>query len=325
MRQHPGTIDLKEITLPVLAVLFLFASSLYFPVLGIAVGVFTPLPVIFTYLKWGWANALAVLVIVSAILFSLSGGLFTSVFFIEYGMMAMVMAGMIHRCFLREKVVFLSSALPAFCGIAALIVFFSGHEAGFMGYMKEKIDLALLETIKGYKEAGVGQEHVQALEIYSAQLAELFAKLIPAWLISGSFITASLNYSAIKRVWLKWSGAEGPYFKDPSFGEWVLPDHFVWVFIASGFFLLLPFDVLNSIGVNSLFLSLLVYIIHGMAIIFFWLERKKKGRFLLYMGVFLLMIQPLLLIMIAGLGIFDIWFDFRKLRGAPPPGINEIV
>lgn len=325
MRQHPGTIDLKEITLPVLAVLFLFASSLYFPVLGIAVGVFTPLPVIFTYLKWGWANALAVLVIVSVILFSLSGGLFTAVFFIEYGMMAMVMAGMIHRCFLREKVVFLSSALPAFCGIAALVVFFSGHEAGFMGYMKEKIDLALLETIKGYKEAGVGQEHVQALEIYSSQLAELFVRLIPAWLISGSLITASLNYSAIKKVWLKWLGKEGTYFKDPSFGEWVLPDHFVWVFIASGFFLLLPLDALNSIGVNSLFLSLLVYTIHGMAILFFWLERKKKSRFLLYMGIFLLLIQPLLLIIIAGLGIFDIWFDFRKLRGAPPPSINAMV
>jgi uncharacterized protein YybS (DUF2232 family) len=322
MRHHPGTIDLKEITLPVLAVLVLFASSLYFPLLGFLAGIFTPLPVVFTYLKCGWINALAVLVIVSLILFSLNGGLFTALFFVEYGMMGMVMAAMIHRCFLREKVVLFSSALPAFCGLAILVLFFSGQESGFMGFMKEKIDLAILDTINGYKEMGVAQEHIQALETYSGQLAQLFVRLIPAWFISGSFITAMLNYSAIKKFWLQWMGKESPYFNDLSFGEWVLTDQFVWIFIASGIFLLVPLEALNSIGVNLLFLSLLVYIIHGMAILYFWLERKKKNQFFFYTGIFLLSIQPLLLILVAGVGIFDIWFDFRKLKATHTPHIN---
>ncbi len=319
MNNHPGTIDLKEITLPVVAVLLFFASSLYFPLAGFFLGIFTPLPVVFVYLKRGWLNAAAVLAITSMILLSVGGGLFAAFFFLEYGVMAMVMAKLIHQCFLREKVILFSSALPVLCGFFAVSIYFSGQDTGFTGFMEGKINLAIGETIKGYKDMGVNQEHIRTLEMYSAQMSGLFIKLLPAWFISGSLITTLLNYSTIKKLWGKWYGFEGPYFNEPPFSEWVIFDFFIWIFIASGLCLLLPLEPINLVGINLLFLSLLIYIIHGIAIALYWLEKSKKRRFFLFLGISLLLIQPLFLACVAGIGVFDIWLDFRKLRISASP------
>jgi len=239
-------------------------------------------------------------------------------FLIEYGGMAMLMAEMIHRRFLRENVVLLSSVVPVVCGFIALNFILGGLDEGFAAIMKEKINVAIHQTITMYKESGRDMGPVQGLEMYSSEIAALFIHLLPAWVISGSMVSALVNYAAIKKIWRKWAGGEQSYFKDLSFSEWVLPDLFVWVLIGSAILSLIPRETLNIAGMNLLFLSLLIYTAHGSAILAYWLKKQRGHRLFFYLIFIALTLQPLFLIFVAGCGIFDIWFDFRKIRERLP-------
>ena len=59
---------------------------------------------------------------------------------------------------------------------------------------------------------------------------------------------------------------------------------------------------------------MLVYFFQGLAVTVHILERKK-AHFVIWALVFLMIvIQPILMGFVIGLGVFDIWVDFRKIR-----------
>lgn len=319
MRHYPGTIDFREMVLPVLAVLFLFMASIYLPFVGVFFGIWTPLPLVYAYLERGPAQAAAVLAAAALAVLTLSGGAFTVLFALEYGVMAAVMGELIRQGHPREKVALYGAVAPALCSFAAIFVFFSGTETDFFTFMKEKIEFSIRETMESYQAKGMNQEQVQVLEAYSSQIINLFVRLLPAWFIAGSLLTAAANYGVIKKIWIKRFSGASPYFRDLPFSQWMLSDYFIWALIAAGLALLLPLAALNAVGINLLFLSLLVYTISGMAVLLYWLEKNKNYHFFVLIVTVLLLIQPIFLLIIAGLGIFDIWVDFRKLRAQPPP------
>ncbi len=316
---HSGTIDYREILLPTALVLLFFLASIYLPLVGIVIGIFTPLPIIFVYLQRGWVNAVAVLGITFLILLGTSGGLFALLYCTQYGILGIAMAETIQRRFPGERVVLISALLAALSWFFAIQVVFSGQEMNFTDFMKEKVELAIREATLAYKNSGVSEEQIQPLEARSGDVTRLFITMLPAWFMAAAAISAFLNYAVLKRFWNRLVKEDRSYFQEPPFSEWMLSDYFVWVLIGSGVSLFLPMESARVAGTNLLFLSFLVYTVHGSAIVLYWLEKKTKAYFLRYLVVAMVLLQPVFLLLITGLGIFDIWLDFRKIRAAGPP------
>ncbi|MBN1327740.1 MAG: DUF2232 domain-containing protein [Candidatus Cloacimonetes bacterium] len=67
-------------------------------------------------------------------------------------------------------------------------------------------------------------------------------------------------------------------------------------------------------GVNVLLMLAPLFLIQGISILFhYWGNFFTKSRFLLYLLIVAVMLNPYLLLLIILMGMFDIWFNFRKI------------
>ena len=57
-----------------------------------------------------------------------------------------------------------------------------------------------------------------------------------------------------------------------------------------------------------------LFFFQGLGIVSFFFERKKVPRFLKILLYSLIALQQLALLAVIGIGLFDMWFDFRKLK-----------
>jgi uncharacterized protein YybS (DUF2232 family) len=60
-----------------------------------------------------------------------------------------------------------------------------------------------------------------------------------------------------------------------------------------------------------------VYFLQGLAILIHFLESRNVPVFFWTLIFFVIVLQPLLIGVAVGLGIFDIWIDLRKIRTKP--------
>jgi len=107
-------------------------------------------------------------------------------------------------------------------------------------------------------------------------------------------------------------------FKNLRFGFWVIP-----VFLVSGFL-----SVLNLLpeakqpAANVLIATFSFFTVQGFAVFASFLERLSLlSKVLLLIAMFLFPAGALILAILAG--IFDFWFDFRKLKGGERDGGNS--
>ncbi len=96
--------------------------------------------------------------------------------------------------------------------------------------------------------------------------------------------------------------------------EFRVPAYFIWVFIATlaGTFLLDPikyFYVQKTFS-NLLFFSLAAYYFQGLAIMGFYFQKLRINYFLRTVLFFAIGIH--LFIFVAGLGLSDLWFEYRS-------------
>lgn len=103
------------------------------------------------------------------------------------------------------------------------------------------------------------------------------------------------------------------------FAEEAVPDHLVWAVIAGGLMLLSGSDALASVGLNLLIVLVALYAIQGLAVLRHFFQKVRVPRTLQGVSFGLFVVQPLLLIAVACLGLSDLWVDFRKIRQAPTP------
>lgn len=138
--------------------------------------------------------------------------------------------------------------------------------------------------------------------------------LLPALFVSGTLVSSALNLMILKRwVQPKQSFAWG------DFSQWRLPEGSVWFSILAGgaFFLnhfLFHQPWVQWSALNLLVVTVVVYFFQGTSILsFFWNRSFPPLLRLLAYFLFFILFQ-IVAVIIALTGLFDFWFDFRRLR-----------
>jgi uncharacterized protein YybS (DUF2232 family) len=103
-------------------------------------------------------------------------------------------------------------------------------------------------------------------------------------------------------------------FSGRAFSDWVCPDNLVWCFIFSGSAVFLGNGMVESAGLNVFLIMLCIYFSQGLSIVVHFLKVRNVPTFFWFVLFILIFVQPLLIGLLAGLGVFDIWVDFRKIR-----------
>lgn len=177
-------------------------------------------------------------------------------------------------------------------------------------YLTTQIDahVAALESLPG--RLGMGEDPGWAAE--SARLVAWTMRVAgPGIVALGVLLGATANYLVARTLLRGWS------FRP--FAEEAVPDHLVWGVIAGGLLLASRQAELERAGLNLLIVLTPLYAVQGLAVFRFFLQRIGVPRLLQALGFALFALQPLLLVAVAGVGLSDLWIDFRKIRQAPTP------
>jgi len=190
--------------------------------------------------------------------------------------------------------------------------------AGFFAYsavagtnLQQLISKELSDSVKQaiviYEKAGITGEDLDTLKKSMATGAELMLKLYPALVTALLAIIAGCTVLLLKKTTEKSTAV----VSIGDFGTFKNPDLLVWVLIAAGFALLLPESLITTPALNILFIVTLLYFFQGMAVVTALVRKSSASALMRIILYTLLIIQPYLLAIVAGIGLFDLWGDFR--------------
>ncbi len=291
----------------------LFSAAIFLPPLGIFFSIFCPIPIILAYLYSGQKIGMKSLLAATTFLFLISNFQLAIIFFVEYGLVAVIMAESIRRNYSIDKITVFCVGVTLLLGGSLLYLLIINKGINLTEIMAEQIKHNIDSSIHLYKEMGLTNSDIDNIRLYSKKLAPTFTSLIPALMIVSSSVGVFFNYLLVKIFWNKYV-KRGNYFQGEDLRKWSAPDYLIWLLISSGIILLIPVKSINAIGLNMLIVTLLIYFFQGMAIVFFYMKKKTFPFFLKVFIYVIILIQPLLLFFVIFLGIFDLWIDFRKLK-----------
>jgi uncharacterized protein YybS (DUF2232 family) len=295
----------------------IFLVSGWLPVFGFLGLLSLPVPIFYYRAKLGRRYSLIILAAVFAVIMTVIGEFSPDLMFVTGLLLTgFVLCELVEKNMSVEQTVLFTGILVFLAGTLALIIYsnMAGIQLGALlsAYVKKNLMLSL----KLYKEVGMPAEQVQALSRSMETIQYYLIRILPA--ICGAFllIVAWITLLGARMVLI----SKGVGF--PDFGKlntWQAPEILVWVVIGSGLLLLLPNNPARLIALNVLILLLTVYFFHGIAIISYFFESKNLPvalRFLIYS---MIAIWNLLLVFVVGLGFFDMWVDFRRLKQPKKP------
>jgi uncharacterized protein YybS (DUF2232 family) len=175
----------------------------------------------------------------------------------------------------------------------------------------------------------IGREIGQLKELYSQsedlpaeqkeQLLTVLDDLGKAMGIIWPAIVAFLaGFLLLMQVFLLWLlPATRNLIPGPAFIDWKLPDYLVWPMITAGFAAFFATGTLQTIALNLLVVLFPLYYLQGLAIVTYYFQQRGTSLWLrAFSYLFLALFNPLPFLL-AGVGLFDLWGNFRIKRVKP--------
>jgi uncharacterized protein YybS (DUF2232 family) len=177
-------------------------------------------------------------------------------------------------------------------------------------HLLKVLDLGFQQTLELYsaKEAGLDPEMVVNLNQATTLVREIIPQLLPGLLASLVTITVWMNMVLVNYFTGRLTG-EAPW---GSYTTWKLPEQLVWLPIAAIMVVLFGKGFLQDAGSWLLALAALLYFFQGMAVFIVLLERWRVPLFVRIILYFILIVQSYGLILLAILGLSDVWLNIRK-------------
>jgi uncharacterized protein YybS (DUF2232 family) len=157
------------------------------------------------------------------------------------------------------------------------------------------------------------QAAVNELEALFSQLRTLVSKLFPGLLLTSALWTIWLNLLLGHKMLKRQTQTGSPW---PDYRCWRLPDHLVWLVIVTAVFVLLPGEHMPILGANMALVLGVTYLFQGLAVCAHFLERWAVPRPLRLIIFAVVLLQVYGIIMLALIGLAEVWLNMRKLPEA---------
>lgn len=302
----------RDVLTGVIITMAIITVSVYMPIIGFFCSLFLPLPVLFYRSKLGRKTGLIVPGAAMTILLVLAGGISIDVvFFLEMLFLGYLLSELFEMNLSIEKTVLYACGGVILTGAVGLVIYSNVSATSITSIVSNYIAQNLEMSLVLYRSMGASEDFIQKFSSSLDQIQYALIRIIPA-MVTASFLLVTWSNLLMARSILK---RRGLFF--PDFGPlklWKAPDILVWFLIGSGGFLMLPGSTLKIVGLNCLLVLLMVYFFQGIAIVSFFFEKKRFPRPLRIFLYSLIAVQQVVLLVIIGLGVFDMWLNFRKIK-----------
>jgi uncharacterized protein YybS (DUF2232 family) len=160
-------------------------------------------------------------------------------------------------------------------------------------------------------QGDVDPEAALAVRAWIDQTSRFVSMAFPGILAMIATVTAWANAVALRRLM--------PDPEATSWTTWRTPEAGIWVLISSGLAGLLGKGAFATLGLNVFLVTLGVYFLHGLAIVQHLFETRGFLPVFRAVAYVLIFCQAPVMALVAGLGAFDLWFDFRSRWSPKPP------
>ncbi|MDY0212953.1 MAG: DUF2232 domain-containing protein, partial [Desulfuromonadaceae bacterium] len=291
-----------------MSIILLMAAAYVGPV-GAFLHVFLAVPLALAGYTAGIVAALLVLLISLVVQFMTAGEAALLLYLAQFGLPGLCLVYALRHNIGWPRAVFYALLV----GIAALgaLATYSASMAGssVSTLVADYIDAEMRQIHVVYSQAGIEGQQLKEL----AAVVENTAIFLKRAYVG--ITVAALGLVYLVTVVVLYTVGKGRYtLPGIAFHHFKVAEPVIWLLIGAGFALLLPLGWLQIAALNILTVLLPLYFVQGIAIVAFYFK-KKAFSFLacLFAYTILLIVNPLPL-MVAALGIFDLWFDFRKPR-----------
>ena len=297
--------------------LIIYLLGWLMPLPGIFLWVGSPLPLILLYWQRGLAagrKGILLTVVAALVVFIIIGAPFGGLMFLFFMAIALVL-GEAPGWNLKPD---LALGLAALVATLVLIGAFALDSALFGPSLAEQLAAlsaarqdALLQT---YQNMGLDPAAAAELRDTVSKMLSIMVKLLIAlWLMSALF-TAWLNLIFGRVILRRMYGPEE--VTDLGLCRWSAPDVLIWPLIASGLGVALSSGFWFWACLNVLTVLATVYFMQGVAVMVFWMDKRRVPGWVRIVIFTVLAVEIFLTLLVALAGIFDTWFDFRRLKAA---------
>ena len=276
----------------------------------------SPFPLVFIFLQRGKQVALVLMSLIFGVLWFLVGQDQALLFMAEYAVMALVLGEMIQERYPGDWCIGVSSLVSGALSILLLVALLGNQETTVKDFFEKQIKAHFVQSIETLESVEKNKEEIAEMKAFVDKTVGGFASAYPAFVFIGSLISAIANYSLLRIVWGRMFGSG--LFSERTFAEWVCPENFIWGFIAASVAWFLGQGIIADVGLNLFIVIIVIYFAQGMSIMVHFLKARKVPIFLWLFLFIIIFAQPLFIGLIAGMGVFDIWADFRKIRNPMP-------
>ena len=165
----------------------------------------------------------------------------------------------------------------------------------------------IAEVLENYKEFVTqsfqnNNEQLNLALKFTDTFQELFTKYyVGFWVFTIVFAIYIGSLFLSKKGFLKWEHRKIR-----------MPFYLIYILIAALAGFLLP--TTHNYGINALIMIAPLFFIQGISIMdFYWGDFFKKSKLLLFLLIFSMVFNYFILILVALIGLTDIWFNFRKI------------
>jgi uncharacterized protein YybS (DUF2232 family) len=287
----------------------LLCLTIMVPPAGMALVPLSPQPVLSFGLRYGVGWGAGVL-LTATLLFAIFLG---EALALVYGLLALL-AGMLFGLLGRVRSIeyLVLDITAVIYGLTAGVMFYLfGSWSAMVGEFRASMSQQVAGALRVHEKMGLPQDSLELLKERMPQILDTMLQLLPALVFMGLAFVVLVNVVLLLR---RFPERRGEWLSLASLREWKGPEFLVWGLIACGFAMFIPgLESVRVVSANVLVIIAACYFAQGLAVIAYFFHKNKVPRFLRGVTYVLIVFQQIFTLLVVGLGLFDLWGDFRRL------------
>ncbi len=284
----------------------LFSASVWMPPVGFALSLASPGPLALATWRSGLGGGLLALLVGVGVAAAVAGPEAAAIYAGQFAAGGCVMGVALRAGRGPAEVVggYAAVAVGAFWLTLAVAAVREG--VGLGAYVGQLLDQTREMFAGAFQQEGLDPETVLAVQAGLDETYRSLRVLFPGLMACLSVLTGWGNALALRR---SAGGGDG-------WDAWSAPEWLIWVLVGAGLTGVLAGGVPAAIGWNLFAVAATVYFLQGMAVIHRVMIVRGLPRMFRIAAYLLVFLQFPVTMLVAGVGAFDLWFDFRT-RLAP--------
>ncbi len=307
----PGRELLLDATKGAVLTLALFLAYVTFPLVGLVPGMIAPLPGIYYHLKRGSAAGIITVVVTLLVLCAMNDLSAALLYILQCGVLSLLLPWFYRQGKGAARAITYAVSINFVLMVMLTVGYAAWSGFDLQGNILKGIETSINQAVAVYEKQGLKGEDLQTLTQGMHQAGAVIGRIFPSLLLVALASIAALNMALSFRI----AGRFLPGLPQPeSFYTYRNPEALVWVVIAAGFAMLLPYPDITRIALNLLIVTGFVYFLQGLAVTLAFFRKIAVPGLVRVIFWLFLAFQPYMVLAVAIIGIFDIWGDFRNPR-----------